>query len=759
MNLLSFVARHGETYWRFTLLGLALVLTAASVQIFFVHGVDPQPRNFIVPLLLGSLIGMLLSTLVALRRDVLEAERKLRAVADLAQEFIYLRRNDGSYEYVSPSCLSLTGYSQAEFYATPHFMNTLVHPEDRPLWDGHVHRMTYEGSPEKLVLRIGTKSGEERWIQHLCSDVRDAEGRIVGVRSSNLDITDHVRHERELALAAVAFETNEAIMITDRDARILRVNHAFTGVTGYAPEEVIGRTPAILKSGRHEPEFYVAMWHALLNKGYWAGELWDRRKNGEIYPKSLTITSVPTADGGIAYFVGTFSDISDRKAAEAEINRLAYYDTLTHLPNRRLLTDRLRQALAASERSGQHGAILFIDLDHFKNLNDTRGHDMGDQLLIEVAQRLQSCVRTEDVVARLGGDEFVVMLDDLDIEADEAARKVETVADKILCAINQPYQLKGHSYEGTSSIGITLFQGQRETCEELLKHADVALYRAKDAGRATVRFFDPAMQALLDERAELESDLRSALSQRQFVLYYQLQVNARGEAIGAEALLRWQHPVRGLVVPSEFIPFAEESGLILPIGQWAIQAACEQLKAWEDSPLTRRLQLAVNISAMQFMQNDFVDALLRQVRASGIVPARLKLELTESALVGNIEEAIEKIRALKAAGIGFSLDDFGTGYSSLSYLQRLPLDQLKIDRSFVIDSHSSSGATIVQTIIGMGRTLGLDVIAEGLETPEQFEFLERHGCHAYQGYFFAHPLPPAEFERRVLESRKGRDLQ
>lgn len=759
MAALRFVRRHGATYLRITLLGLALVLSAAMVQINFVHGIDPSTRNYIVPVLLGGLIGLLFATLVALRQEVLEAQRKLRAVADMAQEFIYLRRNDGSYEYVSPSCLQLTGYAPRDFYATPSFMTSLVHADDRPVWDRHVHRMTHEGVPEKLVVRIRTKNGEERWIQHLCSEVRDEQGGIVGLRSSNLDITDRVRHEQELALAAVAFETREAIVITDRAARILRVNRAFTEVTGFTPEEVVGWTPALLKSGRHDAAFYAVMWNKLLAEGSWVGELWDRRKNGEIYPKFLTITAVRGADGEIAYFVGTFSDITARKAAEEEINRLAYYDPLTHLPNRRLLVERLHQEMAASERSGRHGAILFIDLDHFKNLNDTRGHDMGDRLLVEVAHRLQSCVRTEDTVARLGGDEFVVMLCDLDAEAGEAARQVEAVADKILCGINQPYHLKDHYYEGSSSIGITLFHGQGESSDELLKHADVALYRAKDAGRATLRFFDPAMQALLDERAELESDLRSALSQHQFVLHYQVQVDARGAAIGAEALLRWRHPARGLVAPGEFVPFAEECGLIVPIGRWVLHAACEQLKAWENHERTRALQLAANISAHQFMQDDFVADTLRLVRASGIAPERLKLELTESALIGNIDEAVEKIRILKASGIHLALDDFGTGYSSLAYLQRLPLDQLKIDRSFVLDSASSGGATIAQTIIGMGRNLGLNVIAEGVETREQFEFLQHHGCHAYQGYFFSRPLPLEDFERWVLDGENGTLVQ
>jgi diguanylate cyclase (GGDEF)-like protein/PAS domain S-box-containing protein len=744
--------RHWSVYLRFTLATLVLLLGIATLQQQMVYGRVIGYSYFIAPATVGTIAGLLIATLVLMRRQVAEGQRKFRAVADLAQEFVYIRRVDGSYEYVSPSCLSLTGYSTETFYAQPSFMNSLIHPEDLPRWLGHVHQMDSRGQAEKLVLRIRTKAGEERWIEHLCSDLRDEQGRILGVRATNLDITDRVLHERELALAAVAFETREAILITDNSGHILRVNKAFTQVTGFAPQEVIGRTPSILKSGRHDDQFYADMWQTLKRDGCWSGEMWDRRKNGEIYPKHLTITAVAGPGAGAEYYVGTFSDITARKAAEEEINRLAFYDPLTRLPNRRLLIDRLHQARGASDRSGFHGAILFIDLDHFKRLNDTRGHDIGDRLLIDVATRLQSCIRTEDTVARLGGDEFVVMLEDLDTDAAEAATKVETVANKILCALNQPYYLKGRYYEGSSSIGVTLFRGQDASVDDLLRQADVALYRAKDSGRGAVCFFDPEMQALLNARAELETDLRNAIARRELCLYYQPQVDARGRVFGAEALLRWLHPQRGMVAPGEFIPFAEECGLIVPMGRWVIETACAQLKSWESRPLTRELQLAVNISAHQFLQDDFVEETLHLVHASRIAPARLKLELTESALIDNLDAAIEKIRTLKAAGIGLSLDDFGTGYSSLAYLRHLPLDQLKIDRSFVSDVTSENGAAIARTIIDMGRNLGLGVIAEGVETLEQYEFLDRHGCHCYQGYLFSRPLPATDFEQLLHET-------
>lgn len=424
MNILGFVAKHRVSYLSFTALGVGLVIVFASVQMTLLYP-NTTPRYFIVPLLLGTTVGLLLSTLVALRREVLDGQRMFRAVADLAQEFIYVRRVDGTYEYVSPSCAQVTGYAAENFYAQASFMSQLIHPDDRPAWDRHVHRMDHLGRPEKLVVRILARGGDVRWIEHLCSDVRDTRGNIFGVRSTNLDISDRVNHEREMAIAAVAFETHEAILITDRDSRILRVNRAFSEITGYAADEIVGQTPALLRSGRHDAQFYAGMWATLHAQGRWAGEMWDRRKNGEIYPKYLTITTVLDTAGAVAYYVGIFSDITVRKAAEAEINRLAYYDPLTHLPNRRLLLDRLAHTMAASQRHGRHGAVLFIDLDHFKNLNDTRGHEVGDHLLIEVAHRLISCVRAEDTVARLGGDEFVVLLEELGDDATQAAAQVE----------------------------------------------------------------------------------------------------------------------------------------------------------------------------------------------------------------------------------------------------------------------------------------------------------------------------------------------
>lgn len=583
-------------------------------------------------------------------------------------------------------------------------------------------------------------------------------GECCYVSSTIRDISEKKRTEQHLRVAATTFEAQDGVLITDANRVILRVNRAFIDITGYAAEEAVGKTPHMLSSGRHDASFYAVMWESLARTGSWQGEIWNLRKNGEAYPEWLTITAVKGADHKVSNYVGTFADITQRKAAEDEIAQLAFYDQLTGLPNRRLLLDRLRHALAACTRSGRCGALMFFDLDNFKTLNDTLGHDVGDQLLVEVASRLKSCVRDSDTVARLGGDEFVVILNNLeDINDSEmAAMQAEAIAVKIQAQLSQPFLLdltvsadtqNKRNHHCTSSIGITLFHGQHDAADELMKRADTAMYQAKAAGRNTLRFFDPEMQAAVAARAAMETDLCNAVTHRQFLLHYQAQVDAAGRVTGAEALVRWQHPERGLVSPAEFIPLAEETGLILTLGHWVLETACAQMVAWAARPETAHLTLSVNVSAHQFRQSNFVDQVLTALRITGANPHRLKLELTESLLVNNVQDIIDKMRALKASGVRFSLDDFGTGYSSLSYLKRMPLDQLKIDRSFVSDVlDDPNDAAIAKTIVALAQSLGLGVIAEGVETAAQRNFLAASGCHAYQGYFFSRPLPIAAFD-------------
>jgi diguanylate cyclase (GGDEF)-like protein len=455
-------------------------------------------------------------------------------------------------------------------------------------------------------------------------------------------------------------------------------------------------------------------------------------------------------DGEFRGYRGTGQDVTARKIAEDEIERLAFYDPLTQLPNRRLLLDRLQHALASSARSGRNGALLFIDLDNFKTLNDTLGHDKGDLLLQQVAQRLATCVREGDTVARLGGDEFVVMLEGLSEHSEEAATQAEIVGEKIVATLNQPYLLAGYEHRSTPSIGVTLFGGHQNAIDELLKQADLAMYQSKAAGRNTLRFFDPKMQTMVTDRAALEADLREAVRQRQFVLYYQPQVVRYGRLTGAEVLVRWQHPRRGIVSPAEFIPLAEETGLILPLGNWVLETACAQLAKWAVQPNMAHLSLAVNISANQLQHADFVAQVLAVLGSTGANPQRLKLELTESLLLSNLENSIAKMTALKAKGVGFSLDDFGTGYSSLSHLKRLPLDQLKIDQGFVRDILiDTNDAAIAKMVVALAESMGLTVIAEGVESEAQRDYLAHQGCHTYQGFLFSRPVPLDEFEEFV----------
>ncbi len=619
-------------------------------------------------------------------------------------------------------------------------------------------------SPEEVAAERLRALHEERAYFNFSHRLAGGEVRSVEVHSSPIDvegrpllfsivhdITEQLRLQQEMRIAAAAFESQQAMMITDASSVILRVNRAFTDLTGYAAEEAVGQTPRMLGSGRQNESFYQAMWETLERTGSWQGEIWDRRKNGEIFPKWLSISVVKDGAGRVTHYVGSHSDISERKKAEERINELAFFDQLTGLPNRTLLLDRMKQAMVASSRSGSYCALLFIDLDNFKTLNDTQGHEIGDLLLKLVAQRLTQCVREGDTVARLGGDEFLVVLAGLGASKEDAAKDIETITDKIPAALNQSYQFGNAPFHCTASIGVTLFKGDLASIDDLMKQADIAMYKAKEAGRNSVRFYDPTLEAAVQERVALEADLRLAIAENQFLVYYQAQVDAGDHCMGAEALIRWQHPQRGMVSPADFIPLAEETGLILPLGHWVLRTVCGQLAAWATRPELAHLAVAVNISAHQFHQADFVDQVLAVLKNTGANPLRLKLELTESLLVANVEDVIFKMRMLKSVGVGFSLDDFGTGYSSLAYLSRLPLDQLKIDRSFVMNIETDDSAVVIcAATISLAHNLKLMVVAEGVETEAQRYFLTAvHHCDLIQGYLTSRPLPVAAFEAFV----------
>jgi len=573
--------------------------------------------------------------------------------------------------------------------------------------------------------------------------------------NSSRDITERKRaqdslRESEMRLRAI-IEQSPVGMAFSRDGITVNVNAVYLDMFGFASAAQVCGRPLLEQiapscraevEARHrrrlefdtEPSTYESI---------------GLRADGSQFPLQITAKRLMLKDGPLT--LAFLMDITRQRASEDEIRRLAFFDQLTDLPNRRLLLDRLQHAIYSSGRTGRHGALLFIDLDNFKSLNDTLGHTVGDALLKLVALRLRENVRASDSVGRLGGDEFVVILEDLSTNLMEAAQQTEVASSKLLAALRPAYRLPSGESHCTASLGATVFSGNSQSQDELLKQADIAMYQAKKAGRDEMRFFDPCMQQAINAKAALEGELRQALERRQFQLHFQVQVDSAGRAFGAEALIRWIHPERGRVSPLDFIPLAEETDLIVPIGQWVLETACAQIKAWEAHLATRTLSLCVNVSARQFHRGDFVQSVLDTVAVHAINPARLTIELTESLLLEKVEETIATMNALRRIGIRFSLDDFGTGYSSLQYLKRLPLHQLKIDQSFVRDiAIDSNDLAIVQTIIAMARSLNLDVIAEGVETDEQCRLLVSRGCNEFQGYLFGRPVPIAEFDEALL---------
>ena len=696
---------------------------------------------------------------IAIRADITErkqaeeyllrSETRLRTLYETTSDAVMLLDEHGFFD-CNNATLAIFGCSSKEqFYAK--------HPADLSPATQPCGTDSLKLADRRIKAALENGSNHFEWLHRRADNLlvfpadvllnrMELDGRKV-LQATVRDITERKLAQEQLRIAAVTFETHEAILITDAHSNIIRVNQSFQDITGYSSAEVLGKNPRILSSGRQGPEFYAELWEQLQANGKWIGEIWDRRKSGQIYPKWLTITAVKNEAGHVTEYVAIFSDITARKQAEEEIHNLAFYDALTVLPNRRLLLDRFRSALSSSARSHQYGAVLFLDMDRFKTLNDTLGHDYGDLMLIEVARRIQSCVREVDTVARLGGDEFVVLLEELSLLADETTQKVALISEKIRAALAVPYSLKEQEHHSSPSIGVCLYLGNAESVDTLLKHADLAMYQAKDSGRNVVRFFDPLMQQAVEHRAALEADLRRAIGNSELRLYYQIQVDSLHRPLGAEALVRWQHPRRGLVPPAQFIGIAEESTLILDIGNWVLNTACAQLATWSQSEGMRDLELAVNVSSRQFGRRDFVAGIAAVLGAHGVNPSRLKLELTESVVLNDVADIVVKMYALKALGIKLSMDDFGTGYSSLSYLKQLPLDQIKIDQSFVRDiATDPNDAVMVKTIIDLAQNFRLNVIAEGVETEAQLSFLRQNGCLCYQGYLFSKPVPVAEFD-------------
>jgi diguanylate cyclase (GGDEF)-like protein/PAS domain S-box-containing protein len=615
-----------------------------------------------------------------------------------------------------------------------------VQEEDRAAVD-RAWQAALKGAPYDIIHRI-LVDGEIKWVHEKAKLAFDAAGRLVACLGTVQDVTAYKRVEESLYLYAHVFENSgEATLITDSANRIVAVNRAFTRLTGYTSEESLGRNPKFLSSGKTKPETYREMWAALEKEGYWQGELWDRHKSGAVYPKWVAISALRDKDGKVAHYVGSFNDISQRKADEERIRFLAHHDALTGLANRHSFEGRFEQALRAAERERRRLAVLFIDLDRFKTINDTLGHPVGDRLLQLVARRLQSCVRASDIVARFGGDEFVIALTDIVAPTDAAA-----VAEKILQLLAAPFGIADQELYVAASIGIGTYPADGTDGTTLIKNADTALFSAKDGGRGHFRFFTASMNAAASERLQIEHALRGALGKRQFGLHFQPKVMAgSGRVCGVEALLRWQHPELGNVSPLKFVPVAEETGLIEPIGAWVLEEAIRQLVAWRQGGIAN-LHMAVNLSAHQLRSPTLVASIRELMARHGLQEGDLELEITESVAMTDPENAIGQLHALRELGVRLAIDDFGTGYSSLAYLKRLPIQTIKLDRTFVRDIETDpNDAAISTATLALAHSLNLQVVAEGVENEAQREFLTRQGCDMLQGYLFGRPAPGPEW--------------
>ncbi len=679
-------------------------------------------------------------------RDLTESKKaeeslnKLSLAVKQSPNSIIITDLKATIEYANQTFLNNTGYSSCEVIGN----NTSM------LNSGKTPKQTYnnmwttlaEGKVWKGELVNRRKDGSEYTDKIHISPIRQNNGKITHYLAIQEDISEKKQAEIELGIAAIAFESQESILVTDGKGIILRVNPSFTKITGYSAEEVVGLTPKVLSSGRQDDTFYSAMWKSILEAGTWQGEIWNRRKNGTIYPEWLTISTRKDEENKITHYVAISTDISKFKAAEEKINNLAYYDPLTQLPNRRKFADRLEHGIAMCRRENTQQAVLMLDLDHFKAVNDNFGHLAGDELLQQVANRISSRLRETDMVARLGGDEFIILLEDVN-HPDDVAR----IAKDIIDSLSIPFQLnEANTVQIGTSIGISLYPQHAKTDASLIDHADMALYHAKENGRGCFAFFSDDLTRIVRERLELETNLRLGIKQEELRVYYQAQVDINtGEIIGAEALVRWQKDENTLIPPYKFIPIAEETGLILDIGEWVLRETCRQGQQWLNEGFGA-ITLAVNVSPHQFAQCNMHDLVKTILAETGFPARQLELEMTETGLMEQQESVIELLENLRALDIQLAIDDFGTGYSSLAYLKRFPIDKLKIDKSFIDDiPQSLEDGKIVATIIDMGHTLGFNVLAEGVETQEQLEFLKAKGCDKYQGYFKSKPIPADEF--------------
>lgn len=627
-----------------------------------------------------------------------------------------------------------------------------VSPQDSDRWHRlFLNMMEHAEVDEPHAFDIELTRGDgSTFHAHLSCIKRESGDNSPMLRLALVDISKLKQAEAELRIAAAAFESQEGILVTDADKLILRTNRAFTNITGYSAEDVIGKSPRIFQAGRQNAQLHVLQEDSVDKTGEWRGEIWNRRKSGELYPVSYAITAVKDQVGTIANYVITLTDITFAKAAEEKIKSLAFYDPLTGLPNRRLLMDRLRSALISSSRTNHKGGLLFIDLDGFKALNDTLGHDFGDLLLQQVARRLEACVREGDTVARLGGDEFVVILENLSEKFLAASAQIEAVSEKILREIARPYMLDSQKYRNSCSIGSTLISGKRRNADDLIKEADTAMYRSKTIGGNCVMFFDLKTQKSLAARTSIENELRRAISEHHLKLYYHCRVNGDGMIIGAKALIQWLHPERGLIGPEYFIPMAEEIGFTSHIEQWVLKSCCAQLKAWEQDPDFCKLVLAVNIDGKRFHGIEFAGEVLDIIRHHGAASDKLKLELTEGIFLEKIDVSIRTMNTLKQSGFQFALNDVGMGLISLQHIRQLPLNQINISQIFTHNMTTDrSSRAMARSIISMAHALEINVLALGVGTEEQRKLLLSYGCTRFEGYLFGRPKPIEQFEKEL----------
>ncbi len=702
-----------------------------------------------------SVTGMTLATYFATRRRIEQtltaSEGYQRAIFNATPDAMLISDMRGIITQANQQAELLLGYKIGELVGQS--IEVLV-PEGFRSKHPEKHAK-FVADPVTRPLRTGRtlqarrKDGSCFDVDISVSPIKTEQGLFFA--SALRDVTLTKQAEAHLRVAAIAFESNEPMVITDADNIILQVNRAFTESTGYTKEEAVGQKINLLKSGRHDADFYAEMWAGIERDGTWQGEIWDRRKNGEIYPKWLIISVVKGDDGVVTHYVGTHIDITERKAAEEQIKQLAFFDPLTQLPNRRLLQERLKHGIDVERRDGKQLALLMLDLDRFKAVNDSLGHLAGDELLQQVAARITTRLRDVDMVARLGGDEFIVLLEDIAHPEDAARVAEDIIADlsKVFCVAQDEEVQIG------ASIGISLYPQHGDSPELLMDHADAALYQAKDAGRGCFAYFSEDLTLAARERIALESRLRRAIDQQELRVFYQPQVDiASGRIVGAEALVRWLDPTEGLIPPILFIPIAEETGLIIAIGEWVLRETCRQGRQWLDAGLPP-FTLAVNVSPHQFRRSDICALVAGVLNETGFPPKQLELEITESGLMDNQDNATEILNGLRGQGVRLAIDDFGTGYSSLAYLKHFPLDMLKIDKSFIDDiPFHQDDMEIAATIIAMGHILGFKVLAEGVETPEQLAFLQEKGCDMYQGYIKSRPVSAEEFAGLLLEQQR-----